>query len=50
MDVYCIPSFAIVRINGDGTETETEEERTGIRFRACPRHDLRASTARTVTE
>jgi hypothetical protein len=46
MDVYCIPSFAIVQINGD----ETEEERTGTRFRACPRHDFRASTARNVAE
>jgi hypothetical protein len=48
MDVYCISSFATVRTNGD--VTETEEERTDIRFRACLRHDLRASTARTVTE
>jgi stage V sporulation protein S len=44
MDTYCIPSFAAVRIAGD----EAEEERTGIHFRVCPRHDVRMSTARTV--
>jgi stage V sporulation protein S len=37
IDAYFVPSFASVSI-GEG-----EDERTGIRFRVCPRHDLRAS-------
>ncbi len=48
MDVYCVPSFATIQVCGD--EAEAEEDRTGIHFRVCPRHDLRTSTARTVSD
>ncbi len=37
IDVYCIPSFATVHVGAE----DTEEERTGIRFQICPRHDVR---------
>jgi len=46
IDVYCVPSFATVRV-GAG---EGEEERTGIHFRVCPRHDVRGGTARTLSD
>jgi len=42
IDVYCIPSFATIHVEEDG------EDRTGIHFRVCPRHNLRAPQARVA--
>jgi stage V sporulation protein S len=48
MDLYCVPSFATVQVQGD--EAEAEEDRTGIHFHVCPRHDLRTSKARNASD
>ncbi len=44
IDVYCAPSFMTIHVE------EGAEERTGIHFRVCPRHDLRAPKPRVVEE
>ena len=44
IDVHCIPRFTTTHVE------EGAEERTGIRFRVCPRHDLRAPKPRVVEE
>ncbi len=46
IDACWILGFAAVGIAAD----EAEDERTGIRFRVCPRHDVRMSTARAVAD
>jgi len=42
IDLYCVPSFTTIRVEGD------EEERTGIHFCVFPRRDLRAPTPRVL--
>jgi stage V sporulation protein SpoVS len=44
----CTVSPASPPFGSDGDEAE--EERTGIHFRVCPRHDFRTSTTRTMAE
>jgi stage V sporulation protein S len=40
IDLYCVPSFATIHVEGG------DEERTGIHFRVCPRHDVRVPKPR----
>jgi stage V sporulation protein S len=44
VDAYCVPNFTSMHVEGD------DEEKTGIHFLVCPRHDFRQSSVRTVAD